>query len=46
MWKLQFEQELIEIRERIKNLEKNSHPIRDFVTCNCCKKKLEQIKEK
>ena len=23
-------------------LNKNSHPIRDFVTCNCCKKKLKQ----
>ena len=32
--------------KRLKALEKNSHPIRDFVTCNCCKKKLEQIKEK
>ena len=28
--------------KRIKKLEKLSHPQRDFVTCDCCKKKLKQ----
>ena len=27
---------------RIKKLEKVAHPRRDFVTCDCCKKKLKQ----
>ena len=31
------------IIERIEELEKNSHPLRDFVVCEKCKK---QIKEK
>ena len=31
------------ILERIRKLEENSHPIRDFVKCDKCKK---QIKEK
>ena len=28
--------------KRIKKLEKLSHPQKDFVTCDCCKKKLKQ----
>ena len=34
------------ILHRLDKLEKYSHPIRDFVTCDCCKKKLKQQKEK
>ena len=29
---------------RIKKLEKVAHPRRDFVTCDCCKKKLKDKK--
>ena len=32
------------LHERIKKLEKLAHKPRDFVTCNCCKKKLKQKK--
>ena len=28
--------------KRLKALEKIAHPVRDFVTCDCCKKKLKQ----
>ena len=31
-----------DLTKRIKKLEKLSHPVRDFVTCDCCKKKLKQ----
>jgi hypothetical protein len=30
--------------KRIKKLEKQAHEPRDFVTCNCCKKKLKEKK--
>ena len=30
------------ILQRLEKLEQNSHPIKDFVTCECCKKKLRQ----
>jgi hypothetical protein len=30
--------------KRIKKLEKQAHNPRDFVTCNCCKKKLKEKK--
>lgn len=33
------------IRARLKKLEKVSHPRRDFVTCDCCKKKLKEKKK-
>ncbi len=46
MWKKQFEEELLDIRNRLEILEKDSHPRRDFVTCNCCKRKLKEKKEK
>ena len=32
------------LHERIKKLEKLAHEPRDFVTCDCCKKKLKEIK--
>ena len=32
------------LHERIKKLEKLTHAPRDFVTCDCCKKKLKQKK--
>ena len=32
--------------KRIKKLEKLAHKPRDFVTCDCCKKKLNKKKEK
>ena len=35
-----------ELEKEVAILQKNSHPIRDFVTCDCCKKKLKQQKEK
>jgi hypothetical protein len=35
-----------ELEKEVAILKKNSHPIRDFVTCDCCKKKLKQKKEK
>ena len=31
-----------DLTKRLKKLEKLSHPARDFVTCDCCKKKLKQ----
>ena len=37
---------LDEIEKRLDKLEKNSHPKRDFVTCDCCKKMLTKKKEK
>ena len=46
MWKKEFELELTDIKLRILKLEQNSHPKRDFVTCNCCKRKLKEKKEK
>ena len=46
IWKKQFEEELLDIRNRLEILEKDSHPRRDFVTCNCCKRKLKEKKEK
>ena len=44
MWKKQFEDELKEIRNRLKILEKNSHPKRDFVICENCKCKIKETK--
>ena len=35
-----------ELEKEVAILKKNSHPIKDFVTCDCCKKKLKQKKEK
>ena len=35
-----------ELEKEVAILQKNSHPIKDFVTCDCCKKKLKQQKEK
>jgi len=46
MWKKEFELELSDIKLRLAKLELSSHPQRDFVTCDCCKKKLKQKKEK
>ena len=34
--------EVRKLKKKIKMLEKVAHPIRDFVTCDCCKKKLKQ----
>ena len=31
------------LKERVKELEENSHPKRDFITCDKCK---QQVKEK
>tara|TARA_R100001530_G_C4317707_1_gene154809 strand:+ start:239 stop:370 length:132 start_codon:yes stop_codon:yes gene_type:complete len=42
MWKKQFEDELKDIRKRLYILEKDSHPIRDFVRCERCKKKIKE----
>jgi hypothetical protein len=41
-----FGETLEEVEKEIAILKKDSHPIRDFVTCDCCKKKLKQIKGK
>ena len=46
MSKKELELELADIKLRLAKLELCSHPIRDFVTCDCCKKKLKKIKEK
>ena len=32
------------LHERIKKLEETAHAPRNFVTCDCCKKKLKQKK--
>ena len=42
----ELEEELIDIKEKFNILEKNLYPIKDFVTCNCCKRKLKEKKEK
>ena len=46
MWKLQFEQELKEIRGKIKNLEKVSHPPQEFICCRRCGCKISKTKNK
>ena len=40
-----LDQQMESVRSRLDKLEDVAHPIRDFVTCECCKKKLKQ-KEK
>ena len=45
MWKKEFELELTDIKLRLSKLELYSHPRKDFVTCDCCKKKLKEKKE-
>ena len=42
MFKKEFELELLDIKLRLLKLEKNAHPVRNFVTCDCCKKKLKE----
>tara|TARA_R110002096_G_scaffold1699_2_gene8935 strand:- start:994 stop:1143 length:150 start_codon:yes stop_codon:yes gene_type:complete len=44
MWKKQFEEELIELREEIKLLKKNSHPPQEYVCCRECGCKIAKIK--
>jgi hypothetical protein len=34
------------ILHRLKKLEDVAHPIRDFVTCECCKNKLKKKEKK
>ena len=34
-----------ELEKEVAILKKVSHPERDFVTCDCCKKKLKENKE-
>ena len=46
MWKKEFELELLDVKLRLSKLEHLSHAPKDFVTCNCFKRKLKEKKEK
>ena len=37
-----LEQDVRTLRSKLAQLEKLVHPEREFVTCNCCKRKLKQ----
>ena len=41
----ELDQQMGSVRARLDKLEGVAHPKKDFVTCECCKKKLKQ-KEK
>ena len=43
--KNELDEQMGSVRARLDKLEGVAHPARDFVTCECCKKKLKQ-KEK
>ena len=42
MWKKQFEEELLDLRTRVKELEKKSHKPKKFVVCEECKCKIKE----
>ena len=46
MWKKQFEEELLEIREKLEILEKDSHPPQEFICCRRCGCKINKTKKK
>jgi hypothetical protein len=38
----ELDKEVVQMKERIIKLEVNSHPPRDFVICETCKKKIKE----
>ena len=46
MWKKEFENELRDARERIRILEKDSHPPQEFICCRRCGCKINKTKSK
>ena len=46
MWKKQFEEELLEIREKLEILEKDSHPPQEYICCMKCGCKIAKTKKK
>ena len=38
-----MEEKIKELDDRIAKLERDSHPVRAFVTCEECKKKIKEI---
>ena len=46
MWKKQFEEELLEIREKLEILKKDSHPPQEYICCMKCGCKIAKTKKK